>query len=303
MAVSAGLRTSPSKRSEIDERVAKLPQRLRWTAGAVRFTLREPTDGLDRARIRLLHLFGRDGPSGPPPVPEPEWHRLLHERVGLEWPCTATSAFDQLWVQIADELRTHGLSLGRGTYGGWDDADPRFALAIWCLMIHLRPTKVVETGVARGVTSRVILEALRRSGAGHLWSIDLPAMDPTLHWQVGIAVPDNLREGWTYIAGTSRRRLPKLLSQIGPIELFVHDSSHTERNILFELRRAWAATDRGVVVADDVHQNAGFAKFTAALPEGTSYVVEADDANALFGMALKLGRREPGRTEPRLNAS
>jgi hypothetical protein len=42
---------------------------------------------------------------------------------------------------------------------------------------HLRPDTVVETGVAHGVTSRVIREGLERNRSGHLWSVDLPAVD------------------------------------------------------------------------------------------------------------------------------
>ena len=78
-----------------------------------------------------------------------------------------------------------------------------------------------------------------------------------------VAVPESLRSRWTYIEGTSGRRLPKLLSAIGPIDLFVHDSSHTERNVLFELTRPWRALERGAIVADDVQQSSAFDKFIA----------------------------------------
>ena len=118
---------------------------------------------------------------------------------------------------------------------------------------------MVETGVAHGVTSRIVLEALERVGSARLWSIDLPAMDPTLHDEIGIAVPERLRGRWTNITGTSRRRLPGLLAQIGPIDFFVHDSSHTERNTLFELAAAWPAIGHGAVVVDDVQQSPAFA--------------------------------------------
>ena len=273
----------------VTRRIATLPPRLRWAAGALRLTLSEPADGLDRAMVRIRNSLTRDSQDECPYHAEREWHSRMHTCLGLPWPCTATPEFEQLWVEIAEGVRNQGLSLGRGTYGGWDDADPGFARAIWCLMHHLGPVKVVETGVARGVTSRVILEALERAGTGHLWSIDLPAMDPSLHREIGIAVPESLHARWTYTTGTSRRRLPILLNEIGPIDLFVHDSSHTERNILFELRQAWPAMQRGAIVADDIHQSAGFAKFAAGLPFGTTFVVEADDASAQFGIALKLG--------------
>jgi len=155
------------------------------------------------------------------------------------------------------------------------------------MVIHTAPAKVVETGVARGVTSRVILEAFERTGTGHLWSIDLPAMDPSLHHEIGLTVPRVLRGRWTYVAGTSRRRLPTLLEEMGPIDLFVHDSSHTERNVRFELDHAWRAIVRGAIVADDVNQSGAWAAFAAKLSTGTSYVAEADDASAQFGIAVK----------------
>jgi Methyltransferase domain len=276
--------TYPEAR-RVDRWIARLPSRSRWTAGAVRLTLRDPADGLDRARARLLASRGSQGGHGY--RVDEDWHRRIHERLELEWPCAADAEFEWLWQHIVDRVHAHGLSLGRATYGGWDDADPGFARAVWCLAVHLRPEKVVETGVARGVTSRVILEALERNRAGRLWSIDLPAPDPVLHDEIGIAVRDGLRSRWAYLTGSSRRRLPDLLAHLGPIDLFVHDSSHTERNILFELQRAWPAIPRGAIVADDVQQSDGFAKFTSWAPGSDAFVVRADDDGALFGIALK----------------
>ena len=112
-------------------------------------------------------------------------------------------------------------------------------------------------------------------------------MDPTLHDEIGIAVPERLRGRWTYITGTSRRRLPGLLAQIGPIDFFVHDSSHTERNTLFELAAAWPAIGHGAVVVDDVQQSPAFAKFLASVPVAGSYVARAGDGSTLFGIVLK----------------
>jgi hypothetical protein len=289
MSTSTGPGGGVPRPDRIDQRIATLPPRLRWAAGAVRHTFREPADGVDRVLVRMRNSLGRDTQDAVHYDAEPEWHRRVHERFGFDWPCTATPEFEQLWPQIVGEVRQHGLSLGRGTYGGWDDGDPGLARAIWCLVRHLGPERVVETGVARGVTSRVILEGLERAGTGHLWSIDLPAMDPTLHREIGIAVPERLYGRWTYTTGTSRRRLPKLLRELGPVDLFVHDSSHTERNILFELQHAWPAIRRGAIVADDVQQSAGFAKFAAGLPPGSTFVVDADDSGAQFGVALKAG--------------
>ena len=76
------------------------------------------------------------------------------------------------------------------------------ARAAWCTVLHQRPSVVVETGVARGVTSRVVLEALDRNERGHLWSIDLPhPREKDLHAQIGAAVPSSRRSRWSFVEG------------------------------------------------------------------------------------------------------
>jgi hypothetical protein len=119
------------------------------------------------------------------------------------------------------------------SYKGWNDGDLGLLRSIWCLIRHQRPTKIVETGVAHGVTSRIILEALNSNGGAHLWSIDYPPLDTTWHAQIGIAVGNRFADRWTYIKGSSRRRLSGLLSSLGPIDLFVHDSLHSTNNVRF----------------------------------------------------------------------
>ncbi len=89
----------------------------------------------------------------------------------------------EIWTTIREayaekrEERAKGIRAGPESFQWWNDGDAGLVRAIWCLMRHLRPKNVVETGVAHGVTSRFILEALKRNGDGHLWSIDLPPLD------------------------------------------------------------------------------------------------------------------------------
>jgi hypothetical protein len=217
--------------------------------------------------------------------PEPAWEERLHGLLGSDWPCDAAGEFDAVWADIVRLLDDQGLSVGRGAYGGWDDADQAFARAAWCLTRHLRPMKVVETGVARGVTTRVILEALERNGSGRLWSIDLPPLiERGLRSQTAAAVPESRRARWQYVEGSSRRRLQKLLTELGEIQLFVHDSMHTERNLRFELERADAAlATPGGLLADDVHRNPAFRSFV----ERGSLVCESDDRSGLFGIVVR----------------
>jgi Methyltransferase domain len=225
------------------------------------------------------------------------WEQRLHQTLGVRWPCDETAQFWALWPHVMQELETKGIRPGPESFQAWNDGDAGFVRAIWCLIRHMQPKKVVETGVAHGVTSRFILEALARNGDGHLWSIDLPPVES--HWrkQVAAAVGDSHASRWSYIEGSSRRRLPKLLSSLDKIDLFIHDSLHSERNVRFELDRAWAATGPiGAFVVDDVDANNGFRSFTQAFPAQQSMICEAEplypdlrrsNNKGQFGVVLK----------------
>jgi predicted O-methyltransferase YrrM len=116
------------------------------------------------------------------------------------------------------------------------------------------------------MTTRFILEALERNDAGCLWSVDLPPVNPNTRKEVGIAVrqPGVKQERWHYISGTSRRRLPSLLKRLGQIDLFIHDSMHSNRNVMFELETAWDyLRPGGVIVVDDIDANPAFHTFAS----------------------------------------
>ena len=143
--------------------------------------------------------------------PECDWERGLREILKTPSLCQAKSQFWDLWAEAVRPFKTNGIRIGRGAFGGWGDGEPGLVRAAWYLVRHVRPTNVVETGVARGFTARFILEALEENGGGHLWSIDAPpALKPELLAQVGAAVPESLRHRWSYVRGSSVRRLPTL---------------------------------------------------------------------------------------------
>jgi hypothetical protein len=229
--------------------------------------------------------------------PDNHWEQRLHDTLGVPWPCKVASEFWDLWPKVIGELEAKGIQAGPESFQSWNDGDAGFARATWCLTHHLAAKKVVETGVAHGVTSRCILEALERGGDGRLWSIDLPPLERVWREQVGAAVDRRFADRWTYIKGSSRRRLPELLSRLGQIDLFIHDSLHSERNVRFELDRAWAALrPNGALVVDDVDANGGFRSFTQTFSGHQSMVCEAEplhpdlrrfNKKGLFGIILK----------------
>lgn len=242
-----------------------------------------------------------------PPCPyvvDDEWEGRLHEAIGASWPCPAHQRFHGLWTDVISSVRAQVADVGRGVFGkdGWADGDTALSRVVYCLTLHLEPEHLLETGVARGITSRFILEAIAENGHGHLWSIDLPPPgESEIHREIGIAVPDRLRSSWTYVSGSSRRRLRSLLSDLQTIDLFVHDSKHTERNLLFELEHAWdALTSRGAVIVDDVDLNCGFHVFRRTHPDAPSFIGRAEPLRPDIGrqddagvVAVALRRRGP----------
>jgi Methyltransferase domain len=225
------------------------------------------------------------------------WEQQLHEVLGMRWPCDEAREFWELWQQVIGELEAKGIRAGPESFQWWNDGDAGLVRTIWCLTRHLRPKNVVETGVAHGLTSRFILEALKRNGNGHLWSIDLPPLERSWREQIAAAVGEGHSERWTYIKGSSRRRLPQLLSDLGQIDLFIHDSLHSERNVRFELDRSWPAlAPKGAIVVGDVDASWGFRSFTQIVRRQFSLICTAEplrpdlrrfNKKGLFGIILK----------------
>jgi Methyltransferase domain len=220
---------------------------VRFAVRLAEVAVRRPSDAVDHLSVQLA--LTRDRSPRLATVATSEWRRVLHERIDAAWPCKHRREFNELWASLSFADPATASSPVTVNH----DADPALAEMVWCLARHLRPRVAIETGVSRGITSRVILEAFARNGEGHLWSIDLPPLgDPWRHL-VGTAVPPTMRERWTYIRGASRRRLPDLCRRVGPIEMFVHDSLHTPDNLHFELATIWPRLrPSAAVVIDDV---------------------------------------------------
>ncbi|MCI4337464.1 MAG: class I SAM-dependent methyltransferase [Thermoplasmata archaeon] len=149
---------------------------------------------------------------------------------------------------------------------------------LYALVRSARPDRVVETGVASGISTAIILEALECNGKGQLWSIDLPNYDPSGYLnsdgkreavrvpvgrEPGWVVPPRLRPRWTLLLGRSSELLASLLSQLGSIEMFFHDSEHSELTMRFEFETAWGAlAPGGLLYSDDVIWNSAFDEFS-----------------------------------------
>jgi predicted O-methyltransferase YrrM len=174
-------------------------------------------------------------------------------------------------------------------------ADSLMARCCYLVCRLLEPALVVETGVAYGVSSAFILTALRENGHGALHSVDLPPLRSGAERLWGIAVPDGLRGRWRLHRGTSARVLPRLLRQTPTVDLFVHDSLHTHRNMRREFETVWPhLRDGGLLLADDVERNRAFGELRRKNPSLWRVIKDRETsplhgkaAPVVFGIAMK----------------
>jgi predicted O-methyltransferase YrrM len=149
---------------------------------------------------------------------------------------------------------------GYGSEGvmGALDCATLYGLTRW-----LRPGVVVESGGFVGMSSAFILKALadEKLATAKLYSIEWDK-----DCEQGALIPDELRSAsgeFVPMRGKVEDFLKRgeLPSQI---DMFLHDSSHSHRHMLWEFRQFWPRLrDGGLLVSHDVQMNAAFPEFAA----------------------------------------
>ena len=136
-------------------------------------------------------------------------------------------------------------------------------LAQYAAIRAFAPEIIVETGVASGVSTSYFLLALQKNGRGKLHSNELgdPRYLPPGK-MAGWIVPDWLKAHWDLRIGDSRTLLPRILGELGSIDVFVHDSLHTYEHMLWEFRAAYPhLRPGGLLFSDDAQWNSAFPEF------------------------------------------
>ena len=157
------------------------------------------------------------------------------------------------------------------------------------------PEIVFETGVAYGVSSAFILRALEMNGRGQLHSVDLPPLRRAYERFWGVAVPGELRGRWRLHRGSSARVLPRLVRENPTVDLFVHDSLHTHRNMRREFDAVWPhLREGGLLLADDVERNRAFGELRQKTPtlwrvirDRETSPLQGNAAPVVLGVAIK----------------
>jgi predicted O-methyltransferase YrrM len=137
----------------------------------------------------------------------------------------------------------------------------------------LQPELVVETGVAFGNISSLLLAALNRSSRGRLVSFELPPAPKEDHLgrgvagdKIGVLVPDEYRSRWEVVTGDATYELPARIRERN-IDLFVHDSLHTYEHMTYEYAFAEKhLKSGGVLISDDVTVTPAFFRYWTGRP-------------------------------------
>jgi predicted O-methyltransferase YrrM len=155
---------------------------------------------------------------------------------------------------MAEMIRRRDACGSQGLMGALDCAT-LYALTRW-----RRPAVVVESGGFLGMSSAFLLKALVDEG---LTTAKLYSMEWSEDCDQGALIPHELRSQFVPLRGkvedfVRSDELPSF------IDMFLHDSSHSYRHMLWEFRQFWRRLrDGGLLVSHDVHMNAAFPEFVA----------------------------------------
>lgn len=131
---------------------------------------------------------------------------------------------------------------------------------IYNLILYLKPKKILETGVAFGWSTLVLI--LSKQKNSNLTSIDLSYPTKNSEKLVGGAIPSNLKNKFTLLMGIDNYYLKKFCKQKKTYD-FIHydsDKSYDGRKKNYDL--IWKLLDKnGCFISDDISDNSAFYEF------------------------------------------
>jgi len=243
----------------------------------------------ERMQNKMHHWMDRFSPPSALPVaagPEDLTARVAHLLQVPPALLAVTGGLPELESYIAKQRTT--LLRRPGPFGNFMNGTATLGRLCYLACRQLRPRMVVETGVAYGVTSAYILQALADNGYGELHSIDLPPLGQDAETYVGYVIPSHLKTHWRLRAGSARNLLPRVLREVGSIDVFVHDSLHTYRHMKWEFQSALRSLrPGGLLISDDIEVNRAFEE-TIDRPDIEEWVaIREDEKDAICG-AMKI---------------
>jgi len=125
------------------------------------------------------------------------------------------------------------------------DCEVGLASFLYALILGSKPKIIIETGVANGITTNIILRALEETG-GTLHSFDVDPRTKNVYQGKG---------NWNFhlLEGDFEKDLEDQVSRVGKVDLWIHDSNHGYQWQAFEYNLGIAALNpNGLIVSDDI---------------------------------------------------
>jgi predicted O-methyltransferase YrrM len=160
-------------------------------------------------------------------------------------------------------------------YGKNFDCEVGLASFLYAYILTRKPQTLIETGVANGITTNVIMSALEKSG-GVLHSFDVDPKTSNVYSGLG---------NWRFhlLSGNLKKNLVEQVGEISEVDLWLHDSNHGYlwQSFEFQLAKSVLKTD-GILVSDDIDSSTAWGSSADSLFK-ESYGVF--DERKFFGVA------------------
>lgn len=195
----------------------------------------------------------------------------------LDW-ASKLPVFTEEHQAIRAEVSSR-LKKSAGLYPAAFPIGPLASLAIYSAVRCSSPNTLIETGVANGASSLVLLRALDANGTGRLFSIDTSIRSGNL-----VCIGERSR--WTFLELNRdnlrpRRALRQLLAKIGSIDFALHDSDHSYSWQSLEYHELTQKIRKGgILFSDDVNESFAFIDFCLQLGITPHFLI---DESSVFG--------------------
>ena len=165
---------------------------------------------------------------------------------------TPTDVIDSLWAPPTNSLLKPG-----EIYPLFYDSNPGTLELLRLLIKEVRPSIVIETGVANGASTRNFLSSFIEFDLldSKLFSLDV---DPRVATPELVSSPQ-----FNFVLVDSPKSFLTAMKEIEVVDLFYHDSDHSYVNQMLEYSTAWEMlnSDKGILVSDDINWSNAFLDF------------------------------------------
>lgn len=175
----------------------------------------------------------------------------------------------KLWLEIQEHVNIVSKSAKKTLKNIPYDLGGGGAYPLLYFIIRLlKPSVVVETGVASGFSTYAILDALDKNQKGHLYSSDFPYFrlpNPTQY--IGIVVPKYLKSRWSLYTKGDHSNLKMISKKVVDIDVFHYDSdkSYNGRYSALTALRDHLSSKSWIII-DDIQDNSFFHDLVSKKP-------------------------------------